>query len=121
MATAMRRSLWLSHGIIIAIGVVTLILARRKAEADEWRIKDTGIGIKPEQIGTLFKDFTQAESSINRRFGGSDLGLSISKRLLDRHDWSLPRCCVNSMSNFKWQATAPRQLLRPSNSPSILS
>jgi PAS domain S-box-containing protein len=44
-------------------------------------VQDTGIGISKENLGLIFSDFTQADASIARQYGGTGLGLTISKQL----------------------------------------
>ena len=63
-------------------GQVTLRLSRDDS-ASQMRIEvsDTGIGISDDQLSNLFQDFSQADATITRRFGGSGLGLALCQRL----------------------------------------
>ncbi|MFM8442597.1 MAG: PAS domain-containing protein [Methylococcus sp.] len=68
-------------------GQVSVRISVTSMEADALRLRfevsDTGIGIEPSVLRTLFQPFTQGDASINRRFGGTGLGLFISKRIAE--------------------------------------
>jgi PAS domain S-box-containing protein len=64
-------------------GTITLTVGREVVDEVAWitfAVADTGIGMTPEQLGRLFQAFSQAEASTSRKYGGTGLGLVITRR-----------------------------------------
>lgn len=77
----------------------------------EAQVSDTGIGISPSQLKTIFRPFTQANASISRTFGGTGLGLVITAKLLSKMGGSITvKSNIGKGSRFSMSiplATAP--------------
>ncbi|MCZ7402675.1 MAG: ATP-binding protein [Candidatus Methanoperedens sp.] len=61
------------------------ITAGKNGNMVQFSISDTGIGIKEKEMSKLFDPFYQADSGINRRYGGAGAGLAVTKKLVEQH------------------------------------
>jgi two-component system, sensor histidine kinase and response regulator len=77
-------------------------------------IKDSGIGMTPEQIKKLFSAFSQADSTTTRQFGGTGLGLAISKQLVDMMGGDITiESEVNKGTTFSFEIILPEAIEMP--------
>ena len=69
--------------------VILEVEADNQAETIIFRVRDTGIGIAPEDIGKLFQAFVQVDSSLTRNYSGTGLGLALVRRIAELHGGSV--------------------------------
>jgi PAS domain S-box-containing protein len=88
------------------------LVAEREQEIDvRLTVQDTGIGIPPERHAAIFESFTQADGSTTRRFGGTGLGLTISRQLVEAMGGRIDLLSeTGNGSTFGIELTLPKQI-----------
>jgi len=86
-------------------------------------VRDTGIGVEPDHLATIFQAFRQADNTITRRFGGTGLGLTISSHLIEMMGGRLAVESTPGVGSTFWfaapflTAEPPRAVERPAPAP----
>lgn len=87
-------------------GSVTLRVKRGSSSADRpivrFEVQDTGIGIAPESLERIFERFVQADESTTRRFGGTGLGTTIAKQLVEHMGGTIGVASVVGRGSIFW-------------------
>jgi PAS domain S-box-containing protein len=88
----------------IVVGIEKVDDSAGEVELHFW-VKDSGIGMTPEQCAKMFQSFSQADSSTTRKYGGTGLGLAISKNLVEQMQGRIwVESTVGQGSTFHFQA-----------------
>ena len=99
-----------THAGLITLTVTTI--PAKAGDADSYvsfAVRDTGIGIHPEQVVRLFRDFVQVDASTTRKYGGTGLGLALSRRLANLLGGSLMVTSTPAVGST-FTLTVPRKL-----------
>jgi signal transduction histidine kinase/DNA-binding response OmpR family regulator/HPt (histidine-containing phosphotransfer) domain-containing protein len=92
----------------------------------DFLVKDTGIGIPPEKMGRLFQSFSQVDASTTRQYGGTGLGLVISRLLVEALDgkiWVESQAGIGTTFHFTIRASAVPdkvKIYQTKNQPELL-
>lgn len=117
--TRLRQVLWNIMGNAIKFtekGSVTLGMEIEKNELLV-SIRDTGIGIKPEDISIVFEQFRQIDGSLNRRAGGTGLGMPITKKLIEIHGGRIWIDSILGVGSTFWFTIPLTRIAKPVTSP----
>ncbi|HVN28526.1 MAG TPA: response regulator [Candidatus Binataceae bacterium] len=103
-------------GVIVEVDAL-----RHSLNATDLRfsVADTGIGIAAKDLPTIFSNFTQADSSITRKYGGSGLGLAIARRLTDLMHGKIAVSSEIGVGT-KFVLTAPFGIASASSAPALI-
>ena len=100
-----------------------LSVVGRRSSVVVVEVEDTGIGIAPEHLDLIFEEFRQADESLSRRYGGTGLGLPISRRLVELHGGRLSVSSTRGEGatfRFTLPAASDEQIRRAGESADVL-
>lgn len=97
-------------------GSVHVSIEALKGDVYKFKVRDTGIGIKEEDLDRVFESFYQVDSSSSRKFGGTGLGLSISRRIIQAMGGELSvHSSHGKGSDFFFELALKPALIKPQN------